>query len=55
MVDEGLKHLSLFTMSIGNTAYTITGIAIGIYSAKNGLQLTGRFVERQLNKPSLVR
>ena len=40
---------------LANKVYTITGIAIEIYLTKMGVQRTGRFVERQMDKPSLVR
>ena len=55
MVGEGMKSYLDSPQQLANTAYTITGIAIGIYSAKMGVQLAGRFVERQMGKPSLVR
>ena len=54
-VGEGVKSYLDSPQQLANTAYTITGIAIGIYSTKMGVQLTGRFVERQMGKPSLVR
>jgi ATPase family AAA domain-containing protein 3A/B len=33
----------------------VTGVAVGVYSAKTGIGIAGRFVEARLGKPSLVR
>lgn len=55
MVGDGLKSYLESPQQLANTAYTITGIAIGIYSAKVGINLFGSWMERQLGKPSLVR
>lgn len=38
-----------------NTALTITGIAVGVYTARTSVGVAGRYVEARLGKPSLVR
>jgi len=43
------------TEKLRNTALTITGIAVGVYTARTAIGITGRFVESRLGKPSLVR
>ncbi|CAB9520369.1 ATPase family AAA domain-containing protein 3 [Seminavis robusta] len=55
MLGEGLASYLDDKDKLRNTALTITGIAIGIYSAKTGIGIGGRFVEARLGKPSLVR
>ena len=55
MIGSGLKSYIESPQQLANTAYTITGIAVGIYSAKVGVSLLGNWMERQLGKPSLVR
>lgn len=55
MLGEGLASYIDDKEKLRNTAFTITGIAIGIYGAKTGIGITGRFVEARLGKPSLVR
>jgi Domain of unknown function (DUF3523) len=34
---------------------TLTAVALGIYTAKTGTGVAGRFIEARLGKPSLVR
>lgn len=55
MLGEGISGYLDDREKLRNTALTITGIAIGIYSAKTGIGIAGRFVEARLGKPSLVR
>jgi ATPase family AAA domain-containing protein 3A/B len=55
MVGEGLQTYLDDTTKLRNTALTVTGIAIGIYTAKTSIGIGGRFVESRLGKPSLVR
>ena len=38
-----------------NTALTVTAIAVGVYTARTSIGITGRFIESRLGKPSLVR
>ena len=38
-----------------NTALTVTYMAVGIYTAKTTIGMTGRYIESRFGKPSLVR
>lgn len=55
MIGEGLASYLEDKDKLRNTAFTVTAIAVGIYSAKTGIGIGGRFVEARLGKPSLVR
>lgn len=55
LVGEGLASYIDDTEKLRNTAMVITGIALGVYAAKTGTGILGRFVEARLGKPSLVR
>lgn len=55
LVGEGLATYLNDTEKLRNTALTITGIAVGIYTARTSIGITGRFVEARLGKPTLVR
>jgi ATPase family AAA domain-containing protein 3A/B len=55
MIGEGLASYITDTDKLRNTVFTITGIAIGIYTARTSIGVAGRFVEARLGKPSLVR
>jgi ATPase family AAA domain-containing protein 3A/B len=55
MIGEGLSSYLNDTEKLRNTAVTITGVAIGIYTARMSIGIAGRFVEARLGKPSLVR
>mmetsp|Transcript_51914 Transcript_51914/g.78842 ORF Transcript_51914/g.78842 Transcript_51914/m.78842 type:complete len:576 (-) Transcript_51914:16-1743(-) len=55
MVGEGLQSYLDDTTKLRNTALTVTGIAIGVYTARTSITIAGRFVESRLGKPSLVR
>jgi len=55
LVGEGLKSYLDDTNKLRNTALTLTGIAVGIYTARTSIGIMGRFVEARLGKPSLVR
>lgn len=55
MVGDGLSAYLNDTQKLRNTALTITGIAVGIYTARTGIGIAGRFIEARLGKPSLVR
>jgi len=61
-LDDGFKQLGAGLSSylddkdkLRNTALTLSAMALGIYAAKTGTGVTGRFVEARLGKPSLVR
>jgi ATPase family AAA domain-containing protein 3A/B len=55
MIGEGLQSYLDDTTKLRNTALTVTGIAVGIYTARTSIGVAGRFVENRLGKPSLVR
>lgn len=55
MIGEGLQSYLDDTNKLRNTALTVTGIAVGIYTARTSIGIAGRFVESRLGKPSLVR
>eukprot|EP00934_Nitzschia_sp_Nitz4_P001144 Nitzschia sp. Nitz4//scaffold18_size181773//19430//21508//NITZ4_001896-RA/size181773-snap-gene-0.255-mRNA-1//1//CDS//3329539954//1144//frame0 len=55
MVGEGLQSYLDDTTKLRNTALMVTGIAVGVYTARTSIGIAGRFVESQLGKPSLVR
>lgn len=55
MIGDGLSSYLDDTEKLRNTAFTVTAVAAGIYTAKTGISIMGRFVEARLGKPSLVR
>jgi len=55
MIGEGLQSYLDDTTKLRNTALTVTGVAVGIYTARTSIGIAGRFVESRLGKPSLVR
>uniref|UniRef100_A0A7S2JW30 AAA+ ATPase domain-containing protein n=1 Tax=Leptocylindrus danicus TaxID=163516 RepID=A0A7S2JW30_9STRA len=55
MIGEGLASYMDDQEKLRNTALVISGIAAGIYTAKVGTGVAGRFIEARLGKPSLVR
>jgi ATPase family AAA domain-containing protein 3A/B len=55
LVGEGLSTYLNDTEKLRNTALTVTGIAVGVYTARTSIGITGRFVEARLGKPTLVR
>lgn len=55
LVGEGLSSYLNDKEKLRNTAVTVTGIAVGIFAARTGIQIGGRFVEARLGKPSLIR
>jgi ATPase family AAA domain-containing protein 3A/B len=55
LLGEGLRSYLDDTTKLRNTALTITGIAVGVYTARTSIGVAGRFVEARLGKPSLVR
>ena len=55
MIGQGLTSYLDDTKQLTNTALTVTGIAVGIYTARTSIGIAGRFVESRLGKPSLVR
>lgn len=40
---------------VTTTVFSITGLALGVYSMREAARVTGRFIERRLGTPSLVR
>lgn len=55
MLGDGLASYINDTDKLRNTVFTITGIAVGIYTARTSIGVAGRFIEARLGKPSLVR
>ena len=55
LVGDGLSSYLNDSTQLRNTALTITGIAVGVYTARTSIGIAGRFVESRLGKPSLVR
>ena len=55
LVGDGLQSYLDDTTKLRNTALTLTGIAVGVYTARTSIGVAGRFVESRLGKPSLVR
>jgi len=55
LIGEGLQSYFDDTTKLRNTAFTVTGIAVGVYTARTSIGVAGRFVEARLGKPSLVR
>lgn len=55
LLGDGLNHYLNNTDQLRNTALTITGIAIGIYTARTSIGIVGRTIEARLGKPSLIR
>lgn len=55
LLSEGLASYMDDTDKLRNTALVVSGIALGIYTAKTSTKIAGRFIEARLGKPSLVR
>ena len=55
LVGDGLSQYLGDTEKLRNTALTVTGIAVGIYTARTSIGIAGRFIEERLGKPSLIR
>ena len=55
LVGEGLSSYLDDKEKLRNTALALTGVAVGVYTAKTGTGILGRFIEARLGKPSLVR
>mmetsp|Transcript_47148 Transcript_47148/g.57060 ORF Transcript_47148/g.57060 Transcript_47148/m.57060 type:complete len:584 (+) Transcript_47148:286-2037(+) len=55
MVGEGMRNYLDDVDKLRNTALMVTGIAFGVYTARMGTGIVGRFIEARLGKPSLVR
>ena len=55
LVGDGLSQYLGDTEKLRNTALTVTGIAVGIYTARTSIGIAGRFIEARLGKPSLIR
>mmetsp|Transcript_22438 Transcript_22438/g.27420 ORF Transcript_22438/g.27420 Transcript_22438/m.27420 type:complete len:432 (-) Transcript_22438:781-2076(-) len=55
ILGQGLSSYLDDKDKLRNTALVVTGIAAGVYTAKTGIGISGRFIEARLGKPSLVR
>lgn len=55
VLGQGLSNYFEDTDKLRNTAFAISGIALGVYTARTGTGVAGRFIESRLGKPSLVR
>lgn len=55
LIGEGLQSYLDDTTKLRNTALTLTGIAVGVYTARTSTGIAGRVIEARLGKPSLVR
>ena len=55
MIGNGLKDFLTDREKLQNTAAAVTAIGLGLYTAKVGTGVAGRFIESRLGKPSLVR
>ena len=55
MLGDGLQSYLDDTTKLRNTALMVTGVAVGVYTARTSIGIAGRFVEARLGKPSLVR
>lgn len=55
MLGEGLSSYLTDGEKLRNTAFMVSLAAVGIYSAKTGAGIGGRFIEARLGKPTLVR
>ena len=52
---KAIRRSLLFLFARLSQAAGLTLIAVGVYSAKIGTGLAGRFLEARLGKPSLIR
>lgn len=55
VLGEGLSSYLDDKEKLRNTAFLVTGVALGLYSTKTGAGIAGRFIEARLGKPNLVR
>jgi len=55
ILGDGLSSYLNDREKLRNTALTVTGVAIGVYTARTSIGIAGRFVEARLGKPSLIR
>mmetsp|Transcript_5194 Transcript_5194/g.9890 ORF Transcript_5194/g.9890 Transcript_5194/m.9890 type:complete len:574 (-) Transcript_5194:829-2550(-) len=55
ILGEGLSSYLEDTEKLRNTAFLVTGVALGVYTTKTGAVIAGRFIEARLGKPNLVR
>jgi len=55
LLGDGLASYVDDKDKLKNTALLLTAIAAGIYTTKTSVSITGRFIEANLGKPSLVR
>lgn len=55
LMGEGLASYLNDKEKLTNTALVVSCIALGVYTARTGTGVAGRFIEARLGKPSLVR
>ncbi|GMH79124.1 hypothetical protein TL16_g08038, partial [Triparma laevis f. inornata] len=55
LAGKGINNFLTDKEKLRNTAFTVSALAVGIYTAKVGTGVLGRFIEANLGKPSLVR
>mmetsp|Transcript_3081 Transcript_3081/g.4688 ORF Transcript_3081/g.4688 Transcript_3081/m.4688 type:complete len:381 (+) Transcript_3081:641-1783(+) len=51
----GIKSFLSDSEKMAAATLTLTGMAVGVYAAKTGTGVAGRYIEARLGKPSLVR
>lgn len=54
-IHPSIIYQSIYSFCIPLQAAGLTIIAVGIYAAKMGTGIAGRFIEARLGKPSLIR
>jgi ATPase family AAA domain-containing protein 3A/B len=54
-IGQGMQDFLTDKQKLTNTAATLTVLALGIYTARTGTAVAGRYIESILGKPSLVR
>ncbi|KAJ1442992.1 ATPase family AAA domain-containing protein 3A [Ochromonadaceae sp. CCMP2298] len=54
-VGTGVQDFLTDKEKLTNTAITVTALALGIYAARTGTSVAGKYIEARLGKPTLVR
>ncbi len=55
LIGEGVSNFVTDWDKVSATAAGLTLVAVGIYTARMGTGIVGRFLEARLGKPSLIR
>jgi ATPase family AAA domain-containing protein 3A/B len=55
LIGNGIASYLNDTTKLRNTALTVTGIAVGIITARTSIGIAGRAIEARLGKPNLIR